>query len=119
MKKLVIERSKWLSPVTVGNNFPMYNSKKACCLGHACHKLFGVPWAKMKDGIIGDPEDLQRIYEEQFDLGFLYNKRSHRNTKFSNKAIGINDNESLSREEKEKQLISLFATKDVELTFVD
>lgn len=119
MKKLVIERSKWLSPVIAGNNFPMYNSKKACCLGHACHKLFGVPWARMKDSSIGDPQDVQRVYNEIYDLGFLYNKYLHDNTVFSKKAIQINDNESLPREEKERQLTNLFATKDVELTFVD
>jgi hypothetical protein len=74
-------------------------------------KLFGVG----KDGILeyGMPNEIS--FKE---CNFLVTEEGE-NTNFSSEAMEINDDEVMSEERREKNLIELFKTQNIELSFED
>lgn len=137
-KTLVIDRSKWgcgsvkkRELFKIMGKTAMLNSKtgKMCCLGFdavAC----GVSKEHLKD--VGEPCDVadviaesinEKIQNERPD-DYLYHvdipglTRDGNNTGFSDDAIGVNDDNEITQEEREQQLISLFKKKGTVLSFV-
>lgn len=123
MKKLTIERSKWLSPAPEDSNTAMYNSKKMCCLGHLAHKVYGVPKSVLRN--TSSPESVAnktKLLDDSVllspdEIGNSFFRKHH--TFFSDYAMRINDDRNLSRKERETKLKRLFAEQDIKLTFVD
>lgn len=111
MKNLVISRKKWLRGPQVN---PLWDTNRGggCCLGHACIQLFNLTIENINDKYCPS-----RVLNGETILSTRL-RGTTINSEFSSDAISIND--SLCPEYiREEKLISLFKTKDVELTFTD
>lgn len=115
MKEFVIDRAKWRCGGTNGHGKGEVNllNKEGymCCLGMTC-KQSGIS----NKELLGtqDPSDISNKYIKYFTM--LSNGISF-NTKLSNKAIEINDDDLLTDEEREQKLKSLFSKWKIKLVF--
>lgn len=116
---LIINRSKWrtgsYSKHSTGRGYTALLNEMGymCCLGFRCHQM-GIPKRKLlgvcnpkelsEDWSI--PDLIQKIWNNQYD-----------DSEFTSIAMSINDNEILSREERETHIIDHFKTIGVTVEF--
>lgn len=128
--KFVINRSEWLrGPMcSIQSNFyigpsGLWNApaKCGCCLGLVSRDM-GVPISVLSG--YGEPEELFGLVDTDVVEGFDYladveeDDYCPRNTKLSGNAIDINDDTTISEEQREQALIKEFADSYIELEFV-
>jgi hypothetical protein len=92
-------------------------TKMMCCLGQCAFEL-GVSLEKLED--VGEPADVCDE-EDALIFGRLLNDEEDwgRQSKFSNEAIGINDNEAITDKLREELLTKLAVNHGHTVTFVD
>lgn len=117
---LIIDRSKWRT----GGDMPGNRTGKSdtqllnkqgfmCCLGFRCNQM-GIPKKHLLDQ--ATPENLSDLY----DIPDLIKRDDYdrwEDTKFTNEAIRINDNERITSKEREKAIKEHFATIGVTVQF--
>ncbi len=103
-----IDRKTWLRGEGWQNSFLLRKDGKYCCLGQICLQE-GVS----KENLLGlaSPVTLLNTYQ--------INTWLTEDTGLMSVAMGINDNDETTDEEKEKTLIELFAKHEVTLTFIN
>lgn len=116
---LIIDRSKWRtggeSPSKTGKGYTQLLNKQGfmCCLGFRCNQM-GIP----KKDLLGNhiPEHLKGLY----DIPDLIEEDEGKwsDTAFTQEAININDDESITSTEREKSIKEHFATIGVTVKFV-
>lgn len=123
--KFVIDRSKWrcggegeTSRIGKGDTQLMNAEGFMCCLGQVACQLGVDPEAL---DMLGEPEEI-KAYEDIDILAWeAYERESgppqRRNTPLSVKAMTINDDEHKTIEEREADLVALFAGEGHELVF--
>ena len=115
---LIINRAKWRTggdPISIafstgkGSTALLNNHGYMCCLGFRCHQM-GIPKKELlyrtTPGSIAT----------NWDIPDLLDSRGN-NTQFTNKAVGINDDNRLTSEEREKSITKHFATIGVTVEF--
>jgi hypothetical protein len=124
MKQLIIDRKKWR---TGGNAYALnrqkghtslYNDRGySCCLGFYCRKIGGIRNNVLLD--VGSPDNLN--IKDFTKIELLVSRDSpdevYSYTVFSQEAIDINDDPSLSNEERESTIIEHFKKVDIEVIF--
>ena len=116
MKKdyLIIDRAKWRtganSPIETGVGQTQLLNKEGymCCLGFRCHQM-GIPEKDLLG--MGSPGSIIT----DWDIPDLINSRG--NTPFTAEAVRINDDSSITPEEREKRITKHFATIGVTVEF--
>lgn len=123
--KFVVDRSKWRNGGT-GEDFNISNKYGdtallnqegyRCCLGFVCNQL-GVEDGMLED--IGQPDDIDLNDINNIDLSTLVRiyDGAYELSELSERAITINDNGTLSVENRELKLIELFKEFGHELVF--
>ena len=107
LKVVVIKRSEW------GMHAMRNHDGTKCCLGFVAEQLGVLPSKTLN---VGYPSGLLSTDKSYFPE-WLLETGSHDHD--VGKAAMINDNEYLTREEKEVQLKALFMKHDIDLQFVD
>ncbi len=103
LRELIIDRAQW------GQNWLLSGfDGKLCCLGHL-GRACGIPLRRLRGQRMPSNLSLadQRLYPERTRLGELFELAS-----------GINDDEYLSMEERERRLKFLFKSRGIKLTFI-
>ena len=116
LTELTIKRSEWLTPETWQADkcsFLVDARGFKCCLGFACIAL-----GQYKNSIVEEcyPSD---VCTETNQFANFHQDGSCTNTEFSQLAMSINDNDKITREQRESALVDLFDTHGINLTFVD
>jgi hypothetical protein len=114
---LIINRAKWKTGGSgkdvkghgLGTTCLLNSTGFQCCLGFRCQQM-GIPRKHLLHR--GAPCSL----ESRYDIPDLITEDG-KNSDFTNKAIEINDSVKLTHEERERQLIEWFATKDIIVEF--
>lgn len=127
MKTLKIDRKKWsrggkincgLNESGTPRTYLWDKSVDAgCCLGHYCIQLANLGPTDLNK--LSEPSDLgmnidglaEATYNEYHDVSY------GDNTDFTQDAMGINDDNSITEEEREAKLIELFRLNDIALEF--
>lgn len=124
MQQLIIDRKKWR---TGGDSVELrrlkgptslYNDMGySCCLGFYCRKIGGIRNNVLLD--VGSPENLNIKDFTKIELLVSRNSRDevYDGSVFSQEAIDINDDDSLSNEEREADIIEHFKKVDIEVIF--
>jgi hypothetical protein len=124
MKQLIIDRKKWR---TGGDSVELrrlkgptslYNDMGySCCLGFYCRKIGGIRNNVLLD--VGSPDNLNIKDFTKIELLVSRNSRDevYDGSVFSQEAIDINDDDSLSNEEREADIIEHFKKVDIEVIF--
>ena len=99
----------------------LFDGSKMCCLGFACEQL-GVPREKINDFTM--PQAVTYIFPEYEAMLAPFIEKGHSshlpaNNTLSLVAARINDAFDLTQDEKESQLITLFAEHGHTITFED
>lgn len=114
--KIVINRPKWRcggsNNSSRGCTRLLNEQGYMCCLGFASKQICNLSDEEMLTKHF--PQSLHRKINK---LTYFPRKGICKDTKFSEKAMGINDNPTLSNKEREKQLKELFAKNGIELKF--
>lgn len=130
MEKFIIDRSIWRTGGEEKKNNSVYTGKGPtqllnsdgfmCCLGMMCEQM-GVPRNHLFD--ISLPEDVLGLAKFESINNFLVYKSDVReeysNTLFACVAMNINDDEYITSEEREAKLKEHFATKGIEIEFIN
>lgn len=90
MKKVTVNRSRWLFGGTPGISVLRDEEGRSCCLGFAMAQVCGLRYGRLEE--LSAPSDVAYTLKKTFKP-FTYGKE---NSKFSREAMGINDDESLS-----------------------
>lgn len=92
-------------------------TKMMCCLGQCAFEA-GTPISKLVD--IGEPADVD-VCPNLIESGLISEDDwgSTRQSKFSNEAIAINDDEAITDQQREEKLIDLSSRYGHTITFVD
>jgi hypothetical protein len=112
----VIKRSKWLR----GERYSVllrHDDKKMCCLGQIADQC-GVPTIHILDTTT--PRKISPIFHDRID--FLIKKSDNfnpLNSELASSAMDINDDLNITDDEREEQLILLFAANGKTLVFED
>jgi hypothetical protein len=124
MQQLIIDRKKWR---TGGDSVELrrlkgptslYNDMGySCCLGFYCRKIGGIRNNVLLD--VGSPDNLNIKDFTKIELLVSRDSRDevYDGSVFSQEAIDINDDDSLSNEEREAAIIKHFKKVDVEVIF--
>jgi hypothetical protein len=124
MQQLIIDRKKWR---TGGDSVELrrlkgptslYNDMGySCCLGFYCRKIGGIRNNVLLD--VGSPENLNIKDFTKIELLVSRDSRDevYDGSVFSQEAIDINDDDSLSNEEREADIIEHFKKVDIEVIF--
>lgn len=116
MRKLTIDRSRWLRGEGSDISFlRRERDGKMCCLGFLALQC-GMTVAKITG--VANPSD---VLDERWPLTII-GQDDHcivENTNLTNNMIEMNDAEWLAEEEREESLKKLFAVVGIELEFVD
>lgn len=125
-KRFVVDRSKWrrggrTNEETHGETSLLNSRGFMCCLGFVCIQQ-GLSEEDIR--LEGEPCSLSEYSEEIDDAigGLLLNNDEEDgmvNSDLAQKAIDINDNESVTDAEREAALSSLFEKNGCEMVFVD
>jgi hypothetical protein len=115
--KFTVSRETWIRGGDDITRLLRPRDGKMCCLGFVCEQL-GVPRDELRDR--GAPADVgtmslrivEGVLTRRSDLGTLYNND------LTESAIGINDDEKIDDDERERRLTALFAEHGHELEFV-
>ena len=113
---LIINRAKWRTgghyngknQTGFGGTILLNSEGFMCCLGFRCHQM-GIP----KKDLLSMPTP--RSIATDWDIPDLID--SYGDTTFTIKAVRINDDNSLTSEEREKQITEHFATIGVTVEF--
>ena len=114
---LIINRAKWRTgqdPIDIdfstgkGDTLLLNKEGFMCCLGFRCHQM-GIPKKDLLN--VATPDSIAT----HWDIPDLLDSRG--NTKFTNEAIGINDDGSLTSEEREIAITKHFVTIGVTVEF--
>lgn len=130
MEKLIINRSKWRTGGEAEDGNSAYTGKGPtqllnsdgfmCCLGMVCEQM-GIPRTHFLD--ILHPEDVLGLAKFESINNFLVYKSDVReeysNTLFACNAMNINDDVNITSEEREAKLKEHFATKGIEIEFIN
>lgn len=117
-KKVRINRARWRTghngPNATGRGETLLLNPEGymCCLGFAAKQLGKIPNARVMDS--GEPDDLKCVITpltKRKSSGFICN------TEFSNKCVRVNDDSSLTRKQRERNLIRKFNAEGIELEF--
>lgn len=129
MKKLVIDRQRWLRGEGGGSSALLRPSDcKMCCLGFYCLlegldeeqiKNIGMPSELILEVVEDHPSlsPLVRVREEWDEDGALVPVKD--DTDVCNALATANDDEKLDAAEREAKIISLFAQIDIEVEFIN
>jgi len=124
MQKLIIDRKKWRSG---GDNYTnvrekghtsLYNSYGySCCLGFYCRQI-----GKIRNKVLldtGSPEnlDIKNFNKIELLISRDSNNNVYDNSNFTDDAVSINDDSSLSNEEREEAIIEHFKKSNIEVVF--
>lgn len=124
MQQLIIDRKKWR---TGGDSVELrrlkgptslYNDMGySCCLGFYCRKIGGIRNNVLLD--VGSPDNLNIKDFTKIELLVSRDSRDevYDGSVFSQEAIDINDDDSLSNEEREADIIEHFKKVDIEVIF--
>ncbi len=124
MQQLIIDRKKWR---TGGDSVELrrlkgptslYNDMGySCCLGFYCRKIGGIRNNVLLD--VGSPDNLNIKDFTKIELLVSRDSRDevYDGSVFSQEAIDINDDDSLSNEEREAAIIEHFKKVDIEVIF--
>lgn len=127
-KKLVINRSEWLSgdfQKIKPHGSSLYDNylDRFCCLGLICRDLANIPTEKMK--YVGSPAGLNvglkeiEDFEKLRELGLLREDNKHYfNTDETILLIAANDNPSISDELREKEITVIFSKLGIDVEFM-
>lgn len=126
MKTVIIERERWRSGgsksdpginshISGEDDTKLLNpSGYMCCLGFVCEQLGGFAlddlYGREYPRELTETKELEGLLVEDKDGRYVH-------THLTNEAIEINDDNSLSLQEREKQLAELFEPYGVELVF--
>ncbi len=111
MRKLVIDRKKWLKGDDGNNSCMLDDDGHMCCLGFVARRITKL--SKERLFRQGTPAD---CYLGESLLTYS-SDGTLRDNDFSAEAMDINDDSGLSEKEREKKLIKLFKKNDIELSF--
>lgn len=120
MKTLEIKISEWLRgdiTSSTGNQLWVEDLNAGCCLGHYCLKIEKMKIQEIQD--IGLPSRLIKLVKLLNENNMEEYGTDFKNTPFATEAMKINDSSTLNTNERMKKLTELFATKDIELKFID
>jgi hypothetical protein len=119
MKKdyLIIDRSRWRTgglyngknQTGFGGTFLLNSEGFMCCLGFRCHQM-GIPKKDLLD------KQTPLSIATDWDIPDLIDSYG-KNSAFTAKAVKINDDNSLTSEEREKRITEHFATIGVTVEF--
>jgi hypothetical protein len=124
MKQLIIDRKKWR---TGGDSVELrrlkgltslYNDMGySCCLGFYCRKIGGIRNNVLLN--VAAPDNLNIKDFTKIELLVSRDSRDevYDGSVFSQEAIDINDDDSLSNEEREADIIEHFKKVDIEVIF--
>lgn len=133
MKKLVIDRKRWLRGDGLDNilSYPemttssfLYRDKdkKMCCLGFFCRQLSGLTI----DDIRNMPDPLSVLTIKGVEkkgmevlLAPLLNKQQNANNTICGNLMLINDAEDMTEKERENGIIKLFKKINVKVKFIN
>jgi hypothetical protein len=131
MKKFIIDRSIWRTGDKPKKGNCVYTGEGEtkllnqqgfmCCLGMVCEQM-GVPRNHLLD--VSEPEDILTYSSVETISGFLVYKpdvreEEYSNTVFACDAMNINDDVNITSEERETKLKEHFATKEIEIEFIN
>jgi len=118
MRRLTIQRSKWLRGAKDGSCL-LNDEGRMCCLGFSARYNF--KWAK--DDILGvaTPDGYSKKREIYKDCSLLKESKSGLivDSEFASSAININDSSLIRGKIREQKLIKLFKENGINLKFVD
>ena len=125
VKELILDYSKWrcggssgIHSVGKGDTALLNKQGYMCCLGQWESQL-GLE-AKLLLGI-GEPSEIPGACDPYGLFSYVFHSREReiRNTKLSEDAIFINDNDETTPDEKIKQLTELLAQHNIELKVIN
>ena len=119
---LIIDRSKWRTgsdgPHHTGKGDTQLLNKQGfmCCLGFRCNQM-GIPKKDLLNK--AEPEDLANIYTipDLVEEEHWFEKILTQNSDFGREAIMINDNEEITKEERERLIKEHFKKINVKVIF--
>jgi len=126
MKKLTIQRSKWLRGEGPGQSYLIRRTdQKMCCLGFfglAC----GLNPERMTDvgSPIGIPLMLKETYSKVWsskvpEAKFLFSAGGGGHSESANDLMNVNDNNNLTESDREREITAIFAKNGIEVVFTD
>jgi hypothetical protein len=124
MKTITISRKRWLRgdmKSVDGYSLLWCNDKRrGCCLGHAIHQIERCTWNQLAS--MFTPNDFFRENTPNKMSGMFVDFAEGEvcdDSTFTNEAIAINDNDSITDKEREKELKALFKKNGLKLVFTD
>lgn len=127
MKKLVINRKEWLPHEIVSEykkDSCLYSSslERYCCLGLVCRDLANIPKRNMEYAVMPASLSLKEMNKLiKLELVVKDNKLhdgGFYNTDTAKQLAMVNDARDITLDQREKEIIVLFSTIDIECEFV-
>jgi len=116
MKQLLIDRNKWCRG-KINNNHGtalLDDGGMMCCLGFYCKQIDGMEDKDIHE--IAVPAQIGKTLVEKLSI-LVDDEYEEENNDFSDTAININDNMSISEEDRENRLKEHFASNGIEIKF--
>ena len=122
MKEFAVDRSRWLRGSSTGSVLQDSQGHR-CCLGFfmaACgfsaDRLFDVGLPEDVEGMSTEGEAGFLVREREDDEGYIVGVLD---SAVTDRLVGVNDFDSLTDDEREKQIADEFAKHGVRVSFVD
>lgn len=119
MKKLIINRKEWANgksctKLWIKSKLKINNSDRYCCLGLMCRDLFDVKDEDLQNRAFPVFNNLPEINQKLKKIGLLNNFSL---TSVGEAIVRVNDNSTISEEEREESLRRYFKLIGIEVEF--